>query len=76
MLDHLRALLEREKLNSANFLNWDRNLKIVLTHERNEYVVDQPLPVVPAPIVTRAVRDEYKKHINDSINVACMETDL
>ncbi|KAK8563290.1 hypothetical protein V6N12_035440 [Hibiscus sabdariffa] len=43
----LRSLLEKEKLNGINFLDWFRNLRIVLKQERKEYVVEEPVPNDP-----------------------------
>ncbi|KAK8680811.1 hypothetical protein V6N13_109749 [Hibiscus sabdariffa] len=40
----LRSLLEKEKLNGINFLNWFQNLRIVLKQERKEYVIEEPVP--------------------------------
>ncbi|KEH19892.1 hypothetical protein MTR_8g470090 [Medicago truncatula] len=30
----LRSLIEKEKLTETNFLDWFRNMRIVLTHEK------------------------------------------
>ncbi|KAK8690937.1 hypothetical protein V6N13_074461 [Hibiscus sabdariffa] len=43
----LRSLLEKEKLNGINFLDWFRNLRIVLKQERKEYVIKEPVPNEP-----------------------------
>ena len=40
----LRSILEKDKLNGTNFLDWYRNLRIVLRQERKEYILDQPIP--------------------------------
>ena len=40
----LRSILEKDKLNGTNFLNWYRNLRIILKQERKEYILDQPIP--------------------------------
>ena len=39
----LRSLLEKEKLNGTNFLDWFRNLRIVLKQERKEFVIEEPV---------------------------------
>ena len=44
----LRSILENDKLNGTNFLDWYRNLRIVLRQERKEYILDQPIPEEPA----------------------------
>ncbi|KAK9033336.1 hypothetical protein V6N11_018369 [Hibiscus sabdariffa] len=43
----LRSLLEKEKLNGINFLDWFRNLRIVLKQERKEYVIEEAVPNDP-----------------------------
>ena len=44
----LRSILEKDKLNGTNFLDWYRNLRIVLRQERKEYILDHPIPEEPA----------------------------
>ena len=50
----LRSILEKDKLNGTNFLDWYRNLRIVLRQERKEYILDQPIPKEPAANAPRA----------------------
>ncbi|KAK8650340.1 hypothetical protein V6N13_139985 [Hibiscus sabdariffa] len=50
----LRSLLEKEKLNVMNFLDWFRNLRIVFKQERKEYVIEEPVPDEPASNASRA----------------------
>ena len=45
---NLRSILDANKLSSANFMDWIRNLRIVLKPERITYVLDSPLLVSPA----------------------------
>ena len=52
----LRSVLEKDKLTGTNFLDWFRNLRIVLKQERKLYVLDEPLPEEPAENVPRAER--------------------
>ena len=68
----IRTLLEKEKLNGMNFLDWSRNLKIVLRQERKAYVLETPLPEEPNANATRAVKDAYTKHKNDLEDVTCL----
>ena len=68
----LRSVLEKDKLNGTNFLDWHRNLRIVLKHERKAYVLDAPVPDEPPADATRAVKSAYDKHSNDSIDVGCL----
>ena len=68
----LRSILEKYKLNGTNLFNWYKNLRIVLKQERNEYIIDQPIPNEPAAIAPRAQKDAHSKHFNDSIDVTCL----
>ena len=68
----LRSILEKDKLNGTNFLDWYRNLRIVLRQERKEYILDQPIPEEPAANAPRAQKDAYNKHLNDSVDVTCL----
>ena len=68
----MRSILEKDKLNGTNFLDWYRNLRIVLRLERKEYILDQPIPEEPAASAPRAQKDAYNKHLNDSVDVTCL----
>ena len=68
----LRSVLEKDKLTGTNFLDWYRNLRIVLKHERKLYVLEQPIPEPPAPNAPRAEKDAYKKHQDDALDVGCL----
>ena len=68
----LRSVLEKDKLTRTNFLDWFRNLRIVLKQERKLYVLDEPLPEEPADNAPRAEKNAYEKHHNNSIDVACL----
>jgi hypothetical protein len=68
----LRSVLEKEKLNGTNFLDWYRNLRIVLKHERKLYVLEEPVPQPPEANAPRAVKDAYNKHNNDVVDISCL----
>ncbi|KAK2382606.1 hypothetical protein QL285_070128 [Trifolium repens] len=69
----LRSILEKEKLSGNNFLDWHRNLRIVLKNEKNLYVLEEPVPEeAPASSATRAEKDAYKKHVDDTLEVSCL----
>ena len=68
----LRSILEKDKLNGTNFLDWYRNLRIVLRQERKEYILDQPIPEEPTANALRAQKDAYNKHLNNSVDVTCL----
>ncbi|KAK8547454.1 hypothetical protein V6N12_031591 [Hibiscus sabdariffa] len=68
----LRSLLEKEKLNGINFLDWFRNLRIVLKQERKEHVIEEPVPDEPAANAPRANKDKFKKYMDDMVDVGCL----
>ncbi|KAK9019275.1 hypothetical protein V6N11_053801 [Hibiscus sabdariffa] len=68
----LRSLLEKEKLNCINFLDWFRNLRIVLKQERKEHVIEEPVPDEPAANAPRADKDKFKKYMDDMVDVGCL----
>ncbi|GJV51006.1 hypothetical protein Tco_1446747 [Tanacetum coccineum] len=44
-----RSLFEKQKLTGNNFLEWYRNLRIVLSTEDKLPFLEQPIPVLPVP---------------------------
>ncbi|KAK8670687.1 hypothetical protein V6N13_037305 [Hibiscus sabdariffa] len=68
----LRSLLEKENLNGINFLDWFRNLRIVLKQERKEYVIEETIPDEPTTNASRADKDKFKKHMDDMLDVSCL----
>ncbi|XP_052881000.1 uncharacterized protein LOC128289273 [Gossypium arboreum] len=68
----LRLVLEKDKLNGLNFLDWFRNLRIVLKQERKLYVIEKSLPDEPPANASRANKDAYKKHLDDMVDVGCL----
>ena len=68
----LRSVLEKDKLVGTNFLDWFRNLRIVLRQERKLYVLDQAIPEEPAATASKAQKDAHKKHTDDSLDVGCL----
>ncbi|KAJ9545615.1 hypothetical protein OSB04_025322 [Centaurea solstitialis] len=68
----LRSILEKDKLTGPNFLDWERNLMIVLRHERKWYVLEEPLGEAPPANAPAAARNAHKKHLDDLLDVACL----
>src|SRR6266498_2448548 len=68
----LRSVLEKEKLNGTNFIDWIQNLRIVLKQERKDYVLENSIPPEPAANSPREERDAYKKHSDDAVDVTCL----
>ncbi|KAL1194229.1 hypothetical protein V5N11_035193 [Cardamine amara subsp. amara] len=67
----LRSVLEKDKLNGSNFLDWYRNLRIVLKQERKDYVLEKVLPEKLRSNASHAVYDAWNKHYNDVVDVRC-----
>jgi hypothetical protein len=65
-------LLEKEKLNVANFMDWYRNLRIILGQEKTEYVLSEPYPEDLPAGSSVADHRAYEKHCDDVLNVRCL----
>ena len=57
----LATILIQNKLARNNFIDWKRNLDIVLTVEDHVYVLTIPCPKEPATGATAAARGVFKK---------------
>ena len=70
---NLRSLLEKEKLNGTNFVDWNRNLRIILRQEKKEYVLDTPYLDEPQNAMhnTNAYHS-CVKHTDDAVDVQCL----
>ena len=69
----MRSILDKEKLSGTNFLDWHRNLRIVLMHEKKLYALEQPLPEEePTANAPKAVRDAYQRHLDDALDAKCL----
>ena len=68
----LRSVLEKDKLNGSNYIDWSRNLRIVLKQEKKLYVLDTLLPNEPARNATAVQRETYETKKSDSNDVTCL----
>jgi hypothetical protein len=68
----IRSLLEKEKLNGANFLNWYHNLRIVLRQEKIEYVLTVPYPKDLPAGLSAADHKADEKRCDDALNMSCL----
>jgi hypothetical protein len=69
----LKSILEKDKLNGKNFLDWNRHLRIVLRQDRKEYVLEKAVPKeAPAKDADKEAQDEFLKHVSDNTDVACL----
>ncbi|KAJ8766046.1 hypothetical protein K2173_020562 [Erythroxylum novogranatense] len=69
---NLRSLMDTNKLTGPNFLDWLRNLRIVLRSEELGYVLDVPLPDPPAVDASDEDQKAYRKHLKDSDMATCI----
>ena len=69
---NLRSILDANKLIGTNFMDWLRNLRIVLRAKKIAYVLDAPLLVFPSVDAFVRVQIAYQKHPDDSIIAACI----
>ncbi|KAL4339154.1 hypothetical protein GQ457_08G031710 [Hibiscus cannabinus] len=68
----LRSLLEKEKLNGINFLDWFRNMRIFFKQERKKYVIEEAVSNDPGANAPRADKNKFKKHMDDMLGVGCL----
>ena len=67
---NLHSILESNKLTGPNYIDWLRNIKIILRSEKLTYVITEPVPPEPAANATQAQRNAYRKHMDD-MNIVC-----
>ena len=68
----LRSILESNKLNETNYVDWIRNLRIVLRAANKEDVLDNPLPEEPATNAPAAERNAYRRAVDNDREVSCL----
>ena len=79
----LAGLLEKEKLyeSGTNFVDWHRNVRIVLRGAKKDYVLEATLGDPPADDATQDAFNVFQTRSDDYISVqcallACMEPEL
>jgi len=70
---NFNAFLEKAKLkdDGSNFVDWARNLKIILTASQKAYVLDAPLGDPPAPVESVDVVNAWQARSDDYSIVQC-----
>nr|GEY19617.1 hypothetical protein [Tanacetum cinerariifolium] len=68
----IRPVLEKEKLNGSNFLDWYRNLRIILRNEQKLHHLEGALPEAPPATATDVVRNAYTRRVVKQQEVACL----
>ncbi|XP_012703656.1 uncharacterized protein LOC105914961 [Setaria italica] len=67
---NLQSVLDKKKLNGANFIDWYRNLRIVLRKEEIDYVLEPPYPDDPPTDANVVAHRAYQKHLDAALNVS------
>ena len=67
---NLRSILEKEKFNGTNFMDWYHTKRIVLKQEKNEYVLDAPILEPPADSASSATKKRYERHLDDTLDAS------
>ena len=68
----LRSILDTNKLTGPNYVDWLRNLKIVLSSEKLSYILDTPSLNPLGDDATEEDMPTYKMWQNDSTTVGCI----
>ncbi|GJS35693.1 hypothetical protein Tco_0534075 [Tanacetum coccineum] len=61
----IKSIRKKEKLNGSNFLDWYRNLRIVLRNEQKLHHLEEALPEAPPATATATVRNEIQNNLED-----------
>jgi len=68
----LQSIFDANKLTKSNFLEWYRNLRIVLKQERRLYVFESHIPRVSNEDALIEVKTKYHRHIDDDEQATCV----
>ena len=67
----LAIILNQNKLIGPNYVNWKRNLDIILTAEGYKYVLTKERPDLPVANTPRAYLERYEKWLKDNDMAHC-----
>ena len=68
----IRSILEgNNTFNEINFLNWEMNLRIVLSYEKILYIIERPLSPEP-PLEDAIAHEAWRRHKDDVITAQCI----
>ena len=68
----LRSILDSNKSIGPNYVDWLRNLKIVLSQEKLSYILDTPDPKPLGNDATDEDKSIYKMWQNDFLTINCI----
>ena len=63
---NVQTVMDEKILIGPNFLDWLKNLRIVLKEEKIAYVITEPITGSPTADALENVQRAYKKHLVDS----------
>ncbi|VFQ80242.1 unnamed protein product [Cuscuta campestris] len=69
---NLRYILESQKLSGENFLDWEKNLRIVLNCERKLNILETNPPKTPEENARASECTSFKKYEDDARDVKCI----
>ncbi|GKA21540.1 hypothetical protein Tco_0701529 [Tanacetum coccineum] len=67
----LLSVLERERLNCPNYMDWMRNLRFTLMYENKKYVLDEKIPIIDNDSTQEEI-EAHQKHYDDANKVSCI----
>ena len=68
----LHGILDANKLIGSNYVNWMRNLRIILIQEKVSYILDISAPDSINEGATEEEKATYKMWQDDSVTVKCI----
>ena len=68
----LWSILDANKLTGPNYVDWLRNLRIVLTQEKLSYILDSPNLEVIREDASEEEKVTHNMWLNDSMTVRCI----
>ncbi|KAJ9558098.1 hypothetical protein OSB04_012712 [Centaurea solstitialis] len=68
----IRSVLEKDKLTGIIFIDWYRNLRIVLRAENKLIHLEEALPEAPPATASAMIRTAYTKRFNEQQEVAAL----
>ena len=71
----LSIILEQHRLTGPNFVDWLRNLKVILAYEKILYVLTQSPPKPQPADVSQEERDTLEKWKDDDLQACCIMWD-
>ena len=68
----LRGILDANKLTSPNYVDWLRNLRIVLTQKKLFYILDSLDPELIGEDASKEEKATHNMCLNDSMTIRCI----